>query len=67
MRRREFIAGLASAVVWPLVGRVQQPVRPLVGFVGGISVDASAGYAAAFRKGIGENGYAGTRGSSVWA
>jgi hypothetical protein len=25
MRRREFIAGLAGAAAWPLVGRAQQP------------------------------------------
>src|ERR1700758_2487873 len=26
-RRREFIAGLSSAVAWPVVGRAQQPDR----------------------------------------
>jgi ABC transporter substrate binding protein len=27
MRRREFIAGLGSAAVWPVVARAQQPGR----------------------------------------
>ena len=56
MRRREFIAGLGATVL-PLVARAQQPALPVVGFVSGNSADASAGSAAAFRKGLGETGY----------
>jgi hypothetical protein len=33
MRRREFIAGLVSAALWPLVAQAQQPVIPIVGFL----------------------------------
>src|SRR5580704_15737281 len=57
MRRREFIAGLGSAVAWPRVVRAQQPALPVVGYVGVGSADAYAGYVAAFRKGLGETGY----------
>jgi putative ABC transport system substrate-binding protein len=57
MRRREFIGGLGSAAVaWPLAARAQQ-VMPVVGFVDGGSADASGGFVAAFRKGLGETGY----------
>ena len=34
MRRREFIAGLCGAAIWPFVARAQQPAKILqVGFL----------------------------------
>jgi ABC transporter substrate binding protein len=62
MNRREFIAGLEGAA-WPLAARAQQqPAMPVVALVSGASADAFAGSLAgslaAFRKALGETGYA---------
>ena len=58
MRRREFIAGLGGAAAWPPAAAGQQPALPVVGFVSSRSGRASERAAAAFRKGLGETGYA---------
>jgi putative ABC transport system substrate-binding protein len=57
MQRREFITLLGGTVAtWPLSAHAQQPAMPLVGFVDGGSLGASARRAAAFRKGLNETG-----------
>ena len=57
IRRREFIAGLGSAVALPVAARAQQPLTPVVGV---LNATPSVGYArelAAFRQGLNETGY----------
>lgn len=55
MRRREFIAVLGGAAIWPLTTQAQQ-ARPLIGFLSARSPVESAGLLAAFRQGLAENG-----------
>ena len=58
MRRREFILLLGGVVVLrPLAAGAQQSPVPLVGFVNSSSAQAQALVAAAFRRGLGENGF----------
>src|SRR5271169_4967765 len=58
MRRREFLAGLGGAVVWPLVARAQQRALPVIGFLGGVAESDSEIIVPPFRRGIAEQGYA---------
>src|SRR5262249_19165292 len=57
MKRREFIATLGSAAVWPLVARGQQPAMPVIGFLSLASYDGYQPLAAAFQKGLEESGF----------
>jgi hypothetical protein len=58
MRRRNFIAGLASTTAsWPLTAYAQHAVLPVVGLIRDGSADTAARYVAAFRKGLNETGY----------
>ena len=58
MRRRDFIAGLASApVAWPLVARAQQPAMPVIGYLGTGSAQSDAFRVTGFRQGLKEAGY----------
>jgi len=58
MKRREFIAGLGSTAAWPFAAGAQQGTAPVVGLVNGGAAVTSAAYGTAFRKGLGEAGYA---------
>jgi hypothetical protein len=56
MRRRDVIAGLSVAALWPLTARAEQPEMPLVGFLSARSPDESTPFVAAFRQGLAEAG-----------
>ena len=57
MRRREFIAGLGGAAAWPVVGRAQQPMMPLVGYLHSGSAELDVAFVAAFREGLSKAGF----------
>jgi ABC-type uncharacterized transport system substrate-binding protein len=56
MRRRDFIAGLASTTATrPLAARAQQPALPVIGFM--ITIQERSQQIAAFHAGMKESGY----------
>jgi putative ABC transport system substrate-binding protein len=57
LRRREFIAGLGSAVAWPLAARVQQPAMPVIGFLNSGSLDRYRLLLDALHHGLNDGGY----------
>jgi putative ABC transport system substrate-binding protein len=55
LRRREFIAALGGAAVWPLVARAQQQTKPTIGWLStlpGVPPPIDA-----FRRGLAEIGF----------
>jgi putative tryptophan/tyrosine transport system substrate-binding protein len=59
INRREFIAGLGSAVAWPLAARAQQRAMPVVGFLfGGFPTGGNARMRPAFLQALSEAGFA---------
>jgi putative ABC transport system substrate-binding protein len=57
MRRRDFMAGLAGTAALPVVARAQQPVLPVIGFLGAGSPGLNSDPMRAFLKGLSETGY----------
>jgi putative ABC transport system substrate-binding protein len=57
MRRREFIAGLGSAAAWPVAGRAQQPMVPVIGFLDVGSLETHREFVAGVHRGLSETGY----------
>jgi len=57
LRRREFIALISSAAMWPLAAGAQQAAMLMIGFLSSRSPGESAGVVAAFRQGLGASGF----------
>jgi len=58
MRRREFIAGIGGAAVWPLVARAQQPGMSVIGFLSTLSPsNMAANVMSEFQQGLKEAGF----------
>jgi len=70
MRRRDFIAAIGGAAVWPVVARAQQPALPEIGY---LSVAPSGSFpwlVRSFRQGLSETGYSEGRNVAIvyrWA
>jgi len=58
LRRREFIAALGGAAVWPLAARAQQRAMPVVGYLSGRSAESDASMLVSVRRGLADVGYA---------
>ena len=54
IKRREFIAGIGSAAVWPLAAWTQQSSLPVIGILGSASAESYASLLAAFMQGLRE-------------
>ena len=57
MRRREFIAAVAGAAVWPLAARAQQAGVPVIGYLGSETPELFATRLHSFRQGLSAAGY----------
>jgi putative ABC transport system substrate-binding protein len=57
VKRRDLIALLGGAAVWPLAARAQQRVVPVIGYLGAVPPGLSDANVAAFRAGLAETGY----------
>lgn len=57
MRRRDVVAGLGIAILWPVALRADQPAMPVVGFLNSQSARGYASQLAAFLEGLAEAGF----------
>src|SRR5262249_20476850 len=68
--RRELIAGLGSAMAWPLAARAQQPAMPVVGLLNSASAAEWVQPMAGFHAGVREMGFSEGRNVAIeyrWA
>jgi putative tryptophan/tyrosine transport system substrate-binding protein len=69
MRRREFIAAVGSAAVWPIVVRAQQGI-PVIGYLGTASAESTGIDLDGFRRGLADAGFVDGRNVTIeyrWA
>jgi putative tryptophan/tyrosine transport system substrate-binding protein len=57
MKRREFIAGLGSAVAWPLASWAQQQKMPVIGYLGYTTLEKIPDIVLEVKRGLAENGF----------
>jgi len=57
MRRREFIALIGTAAMWPFAVRAQQPGTPVIGFLSTKAPDDTPHLLSAFRQGLKDTGF----------
>jgi ABC-type uncharacterized transport system substrate-binding protein len=57
MRRREFVALLGSAAVWPLEARAQQSAMPVIGYLSSFPAEINPKFTQAFRQGLNDGGF----------
>jgi len=70
MRRREFIALIGSAVMWPLAAGAQQPTLPVIGALYSVTAAQWTQNIAGLHRGLGEVGFVEGRNLSIeyrWA
>jgi putative tryptophan/tyrosine transport system substrate-binding protein len=57
MRRRDFIVASSLVGAWPLAARAQQPAMPVVGVLGGASLETMHEPISAFTRGLADAGF----------
>ncbi len=57
MNRREVVALIGSAAMWPSVARTQQPAMPVIGFLSAGSLDGHARPLSGFHSGLSDMGF----------
>ena len=70
MNRREAIALIGGAAVWPFSARAQQPPIPVIGFLHSASLEPNVNLVAVFRKGLYDAGFVEDRNVAIefhWA
>jgi len=65
MRRRDFITLVGGAAALPLAARAQQRAMPVIGYISGRTAESDASMLVAFRRGLGDIGYAEGRNVAV--
>ena len=57
MQRREFLALLGGAAIWPLGAHAQQSATPVIGFLMAGTFEMARNYVAAFHQGLADGGF----------